>query len=261
MSQPPIVYKTIDGQHTATCVVGTGRPVIALHGWKQTIESFWPVAAQLSARGYQVHILDLPGFGRSDLPPVPWGVSDYVHFVLAYLDSAGLAQVAILGHSFGGRIALMLAAEHPERVSKMVLAASAGLRTPPRLAQRIRGQMARLVSRTLERAGLISWRDSLRKWFNRQFASQDYLTAGPLRETMVRVIEEDLSPWAPRIQAPTVLIWGDQDTETPLWQGKRLEQLIPDAGLILFAGAGHFAYMERLGDYIRIVDHFLNSGS
>ena len=77
----------------------------------------------------------------------------------------------------------------------------------------------------------------------------------------MQVIEEDLTPYARRVQAPTVLIWGDQDTETPLWQGQRLEQLIPDAGLIVFQGAGHFAFTERLADYVRIVDHFLSTES
>jgi pimeloyl-ACP methyl ester carboxylesterase len=75
------------------------------------------------------------------------------------------------------------------------------------------------------------------------------------------VIHEDLSSYAQRIQASTVLIWGDRDADTPLWQGRRLEQLIPDAGLIVFQGAGHFAYLERLNDTIRIVDHFLSGKS
>lgn len=100
-------------------------------------------------------------------------------------------------------------------------------------------------------------RTRLQEQYYQRFASEDYLSAGPLRETFLRVIEQDLSDYAARIQAPTVLVWGDHDQDTPLWQGRRLEQIIPDAGLIVFQGAGHFSYLERLEDFVRITRHFL----
>ena len=261
MSEPLVVLRSISGLQTGTCVVGEGKPILALHGWGGSIQSFWPVAERLGPAGYQVHLIDLPGFGQSQVPPGAWGIADYMRFVVAYLDACGLDRVAVLGHSFGGRISLMLAAEHPQRVRKMVLADSAGLRTPLGLKQRMRNILARTVRMSLEIARLDAWRTRLQDSYNRRYASRDYLTAGPLRETFVRVIEEDLTPFARRVQAPTVLIWGDHDTDTPLWQGRRLEQLIADAGLIVFQGAGHFAYLERLPDYVRIVDHFLNNRS
>jgi pimeloyl-ACP methyl ester carboxylesterase len=242
-------------------VAGEGQPVLGLHGWGGDIRSFWPVAERLAFQGYQMHLLDLPGFGRSELPPEIWGVADYMRFVKAYLDDSGLDRVSVLGHSFGGRVSLLLAAEHPSRVRKMVLADSAGLRTPFSFKQRARSLFARTVRDALGAIGLEGLRARLRENYNRRYASEDYLTAGPLRETFLRVIAEDLTPYARRVQAPTVLIWGDQDRDTPLWQGRKLEQLIPDAGLIVFEGAGHFAYLERLSDYIRIVDHFLSDGS
>jgi pimeloyl-ACP methyl ester carboxylesterase len=251
----------VDGLQVATCVVGEGRPILTLHGWGASLRHFWPVAERLALQGYQVHLLDLPGFGQTQLPPVPWAVADYMRFVLAYLDACNLARVSILGHSFGGRVALMLAAEHPARVQKMVLADSAGIRTPPSLKQQMRSALARLIRATLNAAQLDSARARLQEAYNRRYASADYLTAGPLRETFLRVIEEDLSGFARRIQAPTLLIWGDQDADTPLWQGRQLEQLIPDAGLVVYRGAGHFSYLERLEDYVRVVHHFLSNGA
>ncbi|NDJ75549.1 MAG: alpha/beta hydrolase [Chloroflexi bacterium] len=261
MSEPVVEFREIAGLKTAYCVLGAGQPVLTLHGWGASLRNFWPVAEDLAPNGYAVHLLDLPGFGETALPPEPWRVSDYVRFVFAYLDDAGLDRVALLGHSFGGRIALVLAADAPERVSKMVLANSAGLRAPLSLRQQIRNRAARSVRSILQALGQERLRNRLQARYNRRFASEDYLTAGPLRETFVRVIEEDLSPYAERVQAPTVLIWGDQDADTPLWQGQKLEQLIPDAGLIVFEGAGHYSYTDRLPDYIRIVDHFLKDGS
>lgn len=258
MSEPPVTLQTIAGLRTGICVTGQGRPVLALHGWGGSIRSFWPVAERLSTVGYAVHLLDLPGFGQTEAPPEPWSVADYARFVLSYLDAANLPRVALLGHSFGGRIGLVLAAQHPERVSRMVLANSAGLRTPPSLRQQLRHGAARLIRHSLDLLGLTSTRERLQAFYNRRYASQDYLNAGPLRETFLRIISEDLTSYAAQVQAPTVLIWGDRDTDTPLWQGRRLEQVMPDAGLVVFAGAGHFSYLERLNEYLRIVEHFLS---
>lgn len=261
MSAPPVSVGDIAGLRTGVSLVGEGQPVVALHGWGGSIQSFFPVAQQLAPLGYRVHVLDLPGFGQTDPPPEVWGVGDYARFVVAYLDAAQLDRVDVLGHSFGGRIGLILGADYPLRVRKMVLANAAGLRSTPNLGTQARTAVARTVRGVLGRAGLDRMRERLEDQYRQRYASEDYRTAGALRETFVRVIEEDLSSFAERIQAPTVLIWGDQDTDTPLWQGQRLEQLIPDAGLIVFQGAGHFSYLERLGDYIRIVNHFLTDGS
>ncbi len=261
MNEPSVMLQTIAGLDVGTCVIGEGLPVVALHGWGGSIRSFWPVAERLSPNGYQVHLLDLPGFGQSTPPPETWGVAEYAHLVKDYLDAAGLKQAAILGHSFGGRIALVLAATYPERVRKMILADSAGLRTPPTLKQHLRNFAARTVRNVLDLAHLDGVRKRLQDRYNKRYASADFLAAGALRETFVRVIEEDLTTYAQRVKVPTVLIWGDRDTDTPLWQGRKLEQLIPDAGLIVFQGAGHFAYLDRLTDFVRIADHFLNDGS
>ncbi len=261
MSEPPIETITVDGLQVGACTVGEGRAVLALHGWGGSIRSFWAVAEMLAPRGYQVHLLDLPGFGQSALPPKTWGVEDYTRFVVAYLDARGLARVELLGHSFGGRLGLVLAADYPQRVHKMVLANAAGLRTPLPLGRRLRNGVARALRHTLSARGLERLRAQLQERYNQRYASEDYLNAGPLRETLVRVISQDLADFAARVQAPTVLVWGDRDTETPLWQGRRLEELIPDAGLIVFQGAGHFSYLERLHDFVRIVDHFFSDGS
>ncbi|WP_119072386.1 alpha/beta fold hydrolase [Aggregatilinea lenta] len=258
---PPVRVQEFAGLQTGVAVVGEGQPVLALHGWGGSVQSFWPVAQQLASLGYCVHVLDLPGFGQTEPPPDVWGVADYARFVVAYLDAAKLDRVSVLGHSFGGRISLILGADYPQRVHKMVLADAAGLRSTPSLGTQTRTAVAKTVRGVLGRAGLDGVRARLEEQYRQRYASDDYRTAGALRETFVRVVEEDLSDFARRVQASTVLIWGDQDQDTPLWQGERLEQLIPDAGLIVFEGAGHFSYLERLGDYIRIVNHFLTEGS
>ena len=173
MSAAPVRLDEIAGLKTGVCVVGEGRPVLALHGWGGSIQSFWPVAERLAPKGYQVHLLDLPGFGQSELPPTTWGVGDYAAFVLAYLDGAQIDRTALIGHSFGGRISLMLAADHPARFSRMVLAAGAGIRTPPSLRQMMRSGVSRTVRKGLTSLHMDGLRDRLRESYNQRYASED----------------------------------------------------------------------------------------
>ncbi len=245
----------------AACVVHGDGPahVLALHGWGGSIESFWPVAEQMvSLGGYTFHLLDLPGFGQTEPPPEPWGVPDYAAFALAYLDERELDRVHLLGHSFGGRISLVLGAEQARRIDRMVLVDSAGVPNPANPARDLAVKTARGI---LSLPGLNRLYEPARRKAYEQMGSTDYLDAGALKETFVKVVEQDLLPYAARVSRPTLLIWGDQDQDTPLWQGRRLEQTIPDAGLVILSGAGHFSYLDRLPDFVRIMHHFLQDAS
>ncbi|MCC7209735.1 MAG: alpha/beta hydrolase [Anaerolineae bacterium] len=247
---------TLDGLEFAAEVTGDGPPILLLHGWGGRIESMQAVAAGLVPHGFQAHILDLPGFGRSAAPPQtpePWGVFDYTEFVRRYMDKTGLPSFHVIGHSFGGRIGILLGANHPERVGKLVLADSAGVLTPPSA----RSRLVELGKAALKLPGLSGLEPQLRKLGQRALGSDDLKSAGALEATFRKVVTEDLLPYAARIKAPTLLIWGDLDQDTPLWQGQALEKTIPDAGLVVFKGAGHFAYQERLTEFVHIVKTFL----
>lgn len=246
----------LDGMEFASEVTGEGAPVLLLHGWGGRIESMQAVAAGLIPHGFQAHILDLPGFGRSAAPPQapePWGVFEYTQFVLHYIETTGLRPLHLIGHSFGGRIAIVLGANHPDRISKIVLADSAGVRTPPSA----RSRLVDLGNAALRLPGLNALEPQLRRLGQRALGSDDLKNAGLLEATFRKVVTEDLLPYAARIKAPTLLIWGDLDLDTPLWQGQALEKAIPDAGLVVFKGAGHFAYQERLTEFVHIVKTFL----
>ena len=254
MSETPREIISVGGLQVAHAVSGDGPAVLALHGWGGSIDSFWPVAEGLGARGFRVYVLDLPGFGQSARPPEPWGVPEYANFVVAYLDAQHLARVHLLGHSFGGRISLILGADDAERVGKIVLANSAGVRPPD---NPLRDAVVKAGKSILSLPGLNRLYEPVRRKTYEQMGATDYLEAGELRETFLKVIEQDLLPYAARVSRPTLLIWGDRDEATPLWQAHQLEKAIPDAGLVVFQGAGHFSYLERLPDYLRVVTHFL----
>jgi pimeloyl-ACP methyl ester carboxylesterase len=236
---------------------GEGAPLLLLHGWGASGDLWAPVLGPLQ-EGRRLIVPDLPGFGKTPSPPAVWSVEDYVRWTTALLDRIGVEQCDIVGHSNGGRIAMLTAARHPERVGKLVLVDSAGIRPRhgPRYHARVRSYKA---LRAAERSWLLP--DVLRRAAGRSAGrrgSSDYRAAeGTMRGTLVKLVNEDLTSHLASIRAPALLIWGEIDEETPLADARLMEQLIPDAGLVVFEGAGHFAYLEQPQRFCRIVDVFL----
>ncbi|MHB8488881.1 MAG: alpha/beta fold hydrolase [Candidatus Dormibacteria bacterium] len=236
---------------------GSGDPLLLLHGWGASSELFAPILDALET-GRRLIVPDLPGFGATPDPDAPWSVHDYAAWCVALLDRFGVEACDLIGHSNGGRIGIVLAATYPGRVRRMVLAGSAGIR-PRRTwrgAARVRSYKA---LRAVERSAAMP--AVLRRAAGRsadQRGSVDYrAVSGVMRGTLVRIVNEDLRGLLPGLHLPVLLIWGDRDTETPLDDGRLMERLIPDAGLVVFEGAGHYAYLEQAGRFCRIVEVFL----
>ena len=235
-------------------VGGQGPAVLLLHGWGGAIESFAPVLDDLQ-RSYTVAAFDLPGFGKSSLPPSTWGSADYAQLTLNVMDRLHLERPHLIGHSFGGQVSIQLAATSPNRVSKLVLVCSAGIRTKPALATRLKRRTARLGRWLAVYGGWVG--EMLRAEIYRRVQSQDYANAGPLRPTLVRVINEDLTPLLPLITSPTLLVWGEQDRDVPLAAAQVMARLLPEARLVVFEHAGHFAYLDQFDRFRLLVGRFL----
>ncbi len=231
--------------------------MVVLHGWGGRVESMTPVIDCLST-SFRVIALDLPGFGESPVPTGAWGTADYASFVRDVLTELGVCRAHFVGHSYGAKTSFYLAATHPALVDKLVLQGSSGLRTPPSLQAR----MKRRASKTAKVAGKLGPPGrALRDAIYKRIQSDDYRNAGPLRPTFVKVVNEDLEMMLPRVQAPTLLIWGSDDDAAPLQHGQTMEKLIPDAGLVVFEGAGHFAYLDQPERFCVVVRHFLGAAS
>jgi pimeloyl-ACP methyl ester carboxylesterase len=248
------VMLQIDGLTVRSQVGGRGPQVLLLHGWGGAIESFAPVLDDLH-RSYTVAAFDLPGFGQSSLPPSAWGSADYARLTLRIMDRLQMDRPHLIGHSFGGQVSIQLAATAPERVGKLVLVCSAGIRTRPAVATRLKRMAARLGKWLAAHGGWIGER--LRLAIYQRVQSQDYANAGPLRPTLVRVITEDLTPLLPLIQSPTLLVWGAQDRDVPLSAAQVMARLIPSAQLVVFEHAGHFAYLDQFNRFRLLVGRFL----
>jgi pimeloyl-ACP methyl ester carboxylesterase len=236
---------------------GSGRPTLLLHGWGASSELFAPILAGLEP-GRRLIVPDLPGFGATPPPDAPWSVHEYAAWCLALLDRLGIEHCDLIGHSNGGRIGIVLAAEHPQRIGRMVLAGSAGIRPNRTLSDAARVRTYKAL-RVVERSPFVP--GAIRRTAKRradQRGSADYrAVSGTMRGTLVRIVNEDLRALLPSLRMPVLLIWGEHDTEAPIDDGRLMERLIPDAGLVVFEGAGHFAYLEQPDRFCRIVDVFL----
>ncbi len=234
-------------------VAGEGDAVLLLHGWGAEAASFQPVFEWL-AQSHTVYALDLPGFGKSQIPPTAWDTSDYAQFVKAFLEEFCIPKVHLIGHSFGGRISIILSAEHPEKVDKLILVDSAGIRPPRTTKYYLRVGIAK-VGKLLRRSGKPGiW---LANAMSARAGSKDYQEAGEMRTTLVKVVNQDLRALLPRISASTLLVWGEHDKDTPVSFGRIMEQEIPDAGLVILKEAGHFSYLDQFPQFCRIVASFL----
>jgi pimeloyl-ACP methyl ester carboxylesterase len=238
-------------------VQGKGSPLLLLHGWGADSSSLRQVATGVKNQaGFKVYSLDLPGFGYSDPPPADWGVSDYVTFLEAFLGCLELDRVCLLGHSFGGRVAIKYAARHPQGVERLVLVDSAGILPKRKADYYLKVGLAKTLKFLrrafpgLQKAGLLP-----------KLGSSDYQKAGALRGTFVKVVNEDLQPCLPLIQSPTLLIWGASDPETPAADGMRMQQLIAGARLEIIANAGHFCFQDNFEAFQAILLKFLGENA
>jgi pimeloyl-ACP methyl ester carboxylesterase len=250
----PTQLTTVLGLRTRYLVGGSGPPVLVLHGWGASIEAVYPILKGLEPVA-TVYALDLPGHGQSALPPEPWGVAEYQAFVAAFMDELEIKRPAIVGHSNGGRIAIRMAATEPERAARLVLVDSAGIR-PKRTFRYYRrvgmAKVGKYAARYLGKPG-----ERLRARIVGRVASTDYAAAGEMRPTLVRLVNSDLREYLSRISVPTLLVWGADDADTPVADGRLMEQLIPDAGLVVLEGAGHYSYIDQAARFARIASHFV----
>jgi len=253
------VLLRINGLETYFTLEGRGDPVVLLHGWGASSQSLAGLAAAL-ADTFRVLAVDLPGFGWSQIPPAAWGSREYAGHVERLMQQVGIDRAALVGHSFGGRIAMTLAAGRSTGISRLVLVASAGIRPRRRAGYHLRVATAKLARWFFCLPG---WGATGRRIISAMYArvgSRDYRAAGSMRPTLVKIVNEDLTPLLPSIQVPTLIVWGDQDQEVPRSAVEIVAARIPQARLVVFEGAGHFPFLDMSEKFCRTVNEFLRAG-
>lgn len=237
----------IDDIATNYIDVGEGDVILLLHGWGSNITLFDGIVKALSP-GHRVIALDMPGFGKTPEPPQAWCVDDYVDFIIKFLISLNIKEFSVLVHSFGGRVLFKLNAREDRHfvIKKAVLIDSAGIMPKKTFRQKVSLKVYKVASRIMSTKVLHFLYPDAVENMRKKRGSADYNNATPImRATLVRVVNEDLKLLIPKMHCPTLIIWGDADTATPISDARQMEQLIPDSGLVICEGAGHYSFLEQ----------------
>ena len=228
---------------------GKGAPILFLHGWGADGNIFKAVAASLPNN--TCYLMDFVGFGQSEKPPMEgWSVLDYANDVANFVEQQNLSQLTIVAHSFGCRVAMVLAAKWPNMVKRMLLVAPAGLRMP---------SLKRWLKVVKYKTHKFLCKLGLSQNVGARFGSVDYLACENwLKNTFVKVVNQDLSKYARHIKCPTLIVNGNNDKDTPLKHAKRLKTLIKGSSLVEIDG-DHFAFFRSPQAFAKTIHIFEES--
>lgn len=257
--EPIISFVDVDGLRIRMEVSGpeNAPTMILMHGWGCSLETVRSIAATAS-QTHRVINVDLPGFGKSDEPGEVWGVEKYTRLIEKLVKQLGFTTPTLVGHSFGGRIAILYSSRNP--VDKLILVDAAGIKPRRPLKYFIRVYSFKTFKWL---ANTFLPKEKAKELIERKRNSRgsaDYNSASPkMKAILSRVVNEDLKEVMPSIQAPTLLIWGSEDTATPISDAKTMERLIPEAGLVSFDGAGHYSFLDNPRGFSAVLSSFLKS--
>ena len=222
---------------------GSGKDIVLLHGWGQNIAMMQPLAKEFP--NYRITIIDFPGFGQSDDLKAAWSIEDYEECVAEFLEKVNVKKPILIGHSFGGRVAIIYASRH--EVEKLVLFGS------PCVREQKTSPKEKLLKTIKKLPGM----KKIGEFAKNYIGSEDYKKASPiLRESFVKIVNQDLSEYAKNITCPTLLIWGTNDEAAPIEDARKLEKLLKDGALIELEGYTHYAYLEALPRVVSILNEF-----
>ncbi len=222
-----------------------GLELVWLHGWGQDHSSLMPLATLFKKTAANI-LYDLPGFGQTAMLAPGSGTRDYAGAVVAELRKTKPGRRVIIGHSFGCRVALRIAAGDPGQAQGLVLIAAAGLPRKKSLGGKVKSVFIKAAGKLAHRSDQI-FKTNLKPKFRDRFGSRDYKAAGALRETFVATVSENLAAIAGAIQTPALLLYGAEDTETPVEIGRRFESLLPHGKLKILRGFGHLNILTEGG--------------
>lgn len=247
----------IDGLDIEYTEEGDGTPVLLLHGWASSFEVYKGIINTLKNR-CRVVALNFPGCGNSQTMQTPWTLDDYCNLVVKFMKAVNLENPIIFGHSHGGRVTLKMVASGMVNPPKIVLLDSAGLIPKKTFKQKWRAKSFKTIKTVLTLPILKNHAEDLLQKARKHYGSADYNAAPEvLRKTMVSLVNTDLRDILHNIKCPTLLIWGENDTATPLSDAKIIESLIPDSGLCVIKNTGHYSFCENPYQAHAIINSFI----
>lgn len=240
-------------------ILGDGNPVILLHGWLATLETMRPIANNL-CKNFKVYLVDVIGFGKSQLPEHPLKTDDFGDFLKEFTEKLNIKNPILIGHSNGGRIIINAVGRGLVSAKKIVLIDSAGIKPKRSLTYYLKVAFYKTGKFFLNLLPNTKAIKKFKEKIRNHVGSEDYKTsANVLKETMKIIVNEDLQYLLPKISVPTLLFWGSLDTATPISDARIMEKLIPDCGLIEYAGSSHFSYLENINNVNSVLNEFLKN--
>ena len=228
---------------------GSGtKTILFLHGWGGSTDSFLGLENRFIDR-YKCINLDFPPFGKSHQLKQPFSLDDYYNIANGILEVNGITEVYVVAHSFGGRVAINLAVK-TQKVKKLVITGGAGIKPKQTLKKRF-AVLKYKIAKNLVKMGALN-KNSLQRYGSTDYKALDQNS----QKTFVNIVNNNQKNMLQYINAPTVLIWGQADTETPIYMGRIFNRKIKDSALVEFKGCGHFCYLERFNDFYIIVNIF-----
>lgn len=238
----------VDDYNICYKITGEGdETVVILQGWGTDLGVYDSVASSINEK-YRVVQFDLPGFGGSDEPREAWNVDAFADFFCKFMEALEIRKAILIGHSYGGRVIIKLAAREslPFEIDRIVLIDSAGILPKRSFSQKMKIRRYKILKKILNlKLVYFLFPELIDDWRSRQ-GSADYRNATPMmRNCLVMAVNEDLTPLLPKIKQETLLIWGDKDTATPIGDAKIMDEMIPNSGLAVIPGTGHFSFLEQ----------------
>ena len=236
--------------------------LVVLQGWGTEMSLYDSVAAAVNDR-YRVIQFDLPGFGNSDEPREPWNVDAYADFFCSFMEALGIKKAVLLGHSYGGRVIIKLAAREsiPFEIEKIVLVDSAGVMPERSASQKFKVRMYKIKRNFLTSKPVHSmFPEVIDYWMSKQ-GSEDYRNASPMmKKCLVMAVNEDLQHLMPSVKQEVLLVWGDLDMDTPISDAHKMEEKMPNAALVMLKGTDHFSFLYKPVEFRNILRAFLKIG-
>lgn len=250
----------INGLEVNYKIAGQGQPILILHGWGGSSDSWLSVQGILANQGYKVTCPDFPGFGKSKTPFEPWDAGDYLKWLNNFIDTLDFKKIFLLAHSFGGRIGIKFSAKYPEKLKGLILSNSAGIKHPPSLHQRIFWLLAKIGNLLFSQRPLIRFRERARNVLYNLAQRKDYLEAeGTMKETIKKILADDSTSDLSQIKTPTLIIWGQKDRMVPLKDAYIIKEKIPNSKLIILPKVGHSPHLEVPEKLSEIIIQFLSN--
>jgi len=252
------IHYTVEcADSAANAATNTPQNIVILPGWGCSIAHYHKIQTHL-AQKFKVYAIDFPGYGLSPPPEIPWSTKNYAELITAFVNSLKIEKPILIGHSLGGKVAIYLTANKMVDCQKLILISSAGIKSQKKLSQYCKIYFRKLckyfANLPILKPLLVAKLEAHRK----KVGSQDYCNAtGVMRATLVKLVNEDWRALLPAINAPTLLLWGEKDTDTPLTNSHIMRQLIPQSKLVTFANAGHHPFLDDFAKLINNIDEFL----